>query len=152
MVNLTPWKRRKSRPAPSGRLADAFDRFFDEPFVPMFNPFSRSQWLPRVDVSDGRKHITVEAEIPGMDKKDIDLSIEGQYLHIKGQKKKENQENREGYYRVERSYGFFNRVVELPAPVDETSVDARYRRGVLKIKLKKTGENNGRSISIAGDN
>ncbi len=152
MVKLTPWKRRESRPARYNRLGDAFDRFFDEPFLTTFDPFNQSQWWPRVDVSEGRKHITVEAEIPGIEKKDIDLSIEGRYLHIKGEKSRNNEDKRDGYYRAERAYGFFRRTIELPAEVDENSIDARYRRGVLKIKLKKSGPTGGKTINIAGSN
>ena len=150
MVNLAPWKRKKSSPATNTRPANLFERFFDEPFLSAFDPFNRSEWWPRVDVREGRSSITVEAEIPGMDKEDIDLSIEDRYLHIKGKKSKENEESREGYYRVERSYGYFNRSVELPAPVDGTSVDAKYKRGVLKVKLKKIKENGTKRIRIAG--
>jgi len=150
MVNLAPWKRKKSSPATHTRSANLFERFFDEPFLPAFDPFNRSEWWPRVDVRQGRSSITVEAEIPGMDKEDIDLSIEDRHLHIKGKKSKENEESREGYYRVERSYGYFNRSVELPAPVDDTSVDAKYKRGVLKVKLKKLKENGTKRIRIAG--
>jgi len=150
MVNLAPWKRKKSSPATNTRPANLFERFFDEPFLSAFDPFNRSEWWPRVDVREGRSSITVEAEIPGMDKEDIDLSIEDRYLHIKGQKSKEDEESREGYYRVERSYGYFNRSVELPAPVDDTSVEAKYKRGVLKVKLKKLKENGTKRIRIAG--
>jgi len=149
MVNLAPWKRKKSSPAANTRPSNLFQRFFDEPFLPAFDPFNRSEWWPRVDVSEGRSTITVEAEIPGMDKDDIDLSIEDRYLHIKGRKSRENEESREGYYRVERSYGYFSRSIELPAAVDDRSVDAKYKRGVLKVKLKKQKENGTKRIRIA---
>ncbi|MFP4573563.1 MAG: Hsp20/alpha crystallin family protein [Desulfobacterales bacterium] len=149
MVNLVPWKRKKDQPASRRDLASSFDRFFDEPFLSAFYPFNRSQWWPRVDVSENKKTITVEAEIPGMDKKDIDLSIDnGRYLHIRGQKSRENKEDRKGYYRVERSHGYFNRTIELPAAVDESEVDAKYRRGVLKVKLKKRKSSDAQPIRI----
>ena len=149
MVNLAPWKRKKSSPAANTRPSNLFQRFFDEPFLPAFDPFNRSEWWPRVDVSEGRSSITVEAEIPGMDKDDIDLSIEDRYLHIKGRKSRENEESREGYYRVERSYGYFSRSIELPAAVDDRSVEAKYKRGVLQVKLKKQKENGTKRIRIA---
>lgn len=151
MVNLVPWKRKKTNPATNTRASNLFERFFDEPFLPAFDPFNHSKWRPRVDVREGRSSITVEAEIPGMDKEDIDLSIEDRYLHIKGKKSKEDEESREDYYRVERSYGFFNRTVELPAAVDDTSVDAKYKRGVLKVKLKKLKENGTKRIRITSE-
>jgi len=152
MVNLKPWKRKNNSADWRGEGANSLKRFFDEPFLPSFYPFDRSEWWPRVDVSEGRTSITVEAEIPGMDKKDIDLSVEeGRYLHIRGQKSQENKENKKGYYRVERSYGYFNRTLELPAEVDDTGIDAKYRRGVLKIKLKKRKDSARRSIKITSN-
>ena len=149
MVNLVPWKRKKNQPTSRSNLVNSFDRFFDEPFLSAFYPFNRNEWWPRVDVSEGKNTITVEAEIPGMDKNDIELSIEeGRYLHIKGQKSREKKENAEDYYRVERAYGYFNRTLELPAAVDESEVNAKYRRGVLKIKLKKRKNSGAQPVSI----
>jgi HSP20 family protein len=149
MVNLVPWKRKKDQPTSRNNPDSTFDRFFDEPFLSAFYPFNRSEWWPRVDVSEGRNTITVEAEIPGMEKKDIDLSIEeGRYLHIRGRKSRENKDTTKGYYRVERSYGYFNRTLELPAAVEESEVDAKYRRGVLKIKLKKRKDSGAQPIRI----
>ncbi|HMA86035.1 MAG TPA: Hsp20/alpha crystallin family protein [Desulfosalsimonadaceae bacterium] len=149
MVNLVPWKRKKNQPTSRSNLVNSFDRFFDEPFLSAFYPFNRDEWWPRVDVSEGKNTITVEAEIPGMDKNDIELSIEeGRYLHIKGQKSREKKENAEDYYRVERAYGYFNRTLELPAAVDESEVNAKYRRGVLKIKLKKLKNSGAQPIKI----
>jgi HSP20 family protein len=149
MANLAPWKRKKTASPLKQRRADLSGWLFDEPFFPSFDPFNRSEWWPRVDVSEGRANITVEAEIPGMAKEDIDLSIEDRYLHIRGQKSREKEENDEGYYRVERAYGYFNRTIELPAPVDEKSVEAKYKRGVLKIKMKKQKDKSTRRIAIA---
>jgi len=149
MVNLVPWKRKKNQPTSRSNLVNSFDRFFDEPFLSAFYPFNRDEWWPRVDVSEGKNTITVEAEIPGMDKNDIELSIEeGRYLHIKGQKSREKKENAEDYYRVERAYGYFNRTLELPATVDESEVNAKYRRGVLKIKRKKLKNSGAQPIKI----
>ncbi len=153
MASLIPWKRKKEDAAPRDDILNPFERFFDEPFLPSFYPFNRSEWWPRVDVSEGKTGITVEAEIPGMDKKDIDLTIEkGRFLHIRGKKIKENKENKKGYYRAERSYGYFNRSLELPAEVDESEVDAKYSRGVLKIKLKKRKDSGTKSIKITNRN
>jgi len=149
MVNLVPWKRKKNQPTSRSNLVNSFDRFFDEPFLSAFYPFNRNEWWPRVDVSEGKNTITVEAEIPGMDKNDMELSIEeSRYLHIKGQKSREKKENAEDYYRVERAYGYFSRTLELPAAVDESEVNAKYRRGVLKIKLKKRKNSGAQPVSI----
>ena len=82
----------------------------------------------------------VKAEIPGVDKDGIDISLDGRRLTIRGEKRQEKEESDEHYHRVESSFGFYRRTIELPANVDESKVDARYKNGVLKIKFKKTKE------------
>ena len=67
-----------------------------------------------------------------------DISIDGRRLNIRGEKKQEQTEKEETYFRVERSYGYFNRTIELPTEVDPDKVDASYKKGILKIKLRKT--------------
>lgn len=148
MVDLSSWKRKK--PIPQASPAGPVGRLFDLPFRSTFDPFNDGQWWPRVDVSENRYHITVEAEIPGMNKEDIDLSIEDQNLCIRGRKTREEEDERDGYYRVERAYGFFSRIISLPSPVDTRTIDARYKRGVLKIKLKKLGGTQEKRIRVGG--
>ena len=91
-----------------------------------------------MDVSEDKRHITVSAEIPGVDKDGIDLSLNGRILTICGEKKQKKEASDEHYHRVESSFGFYRRTIELPADVDGSDVDAKYKNGVLKIKLKKT--------------
>jgi HSP20 family protein len=104
--------------------------------------------MPKVDVSEGKKHVTVKAEIPGMDKNDIDVSLEDGFLRIQGEKKHESEESDENIYRRESSWGRFSRIIELPAEVEESDVEAKYKNGVLTIKLKKTKESQKRRIQI----
>ena len=77
------------------------------------------------------------AEIPGVDPKDIDVSVEDGTLSIKGEKKYEREENEKGQYRTERSYGAFERTIALPAEVDEGKAKAEFKKGVLKLTLPK---------------
>ena len=114
----------------SGRALEP--NFLSGPYL--FGDLNRN---PILDISEGRKDITVKAEIPGIDAGDLDISINGRLLSIKGEKKQEKRSEGESYYRVERSYGCFNRTIELPAEVDPKKVTATYRRGVLKITLQK---------------
>jgi len=95
-----------------------------------------------------RKDITIKAEIPGIEAKDFDVSIDGRLLTIKGEKKQEQKEKDETYYRVERLYGYFKRTIELPAEVDPNKVDASYKRGILKIRLRKSKESKTKRIKI----
>ena len=137
MFGILPRKRRKDNLATECRreLDNLYDRFFDPHFLPSSYLFGKGKWDPTLDISEGRKNITVKAEIPGIEAKDFDISIDGRLLTIKGEKKQEQKEEEETYYRVERSYGYFNRTIQLPEEVNPENVDATYKRGILKIKL-----------------
>lgn len=90
----------------------------------------------------------MKAELPGVETEDIDVSLDGRMLTIKGEKKHEKEEKKENYHRVERSYGYFNRSIELPAEVDASKVDASFKKGVLKIELNKTKATETKKIQI----
>jgi len=149
MKNLIPWKKRNREMAGLRKdFDDVMDRFFSDPAFSIPKLFSEKSWYPNVDVSEGKKNIIVKAEIPGVDKEGIDISLDGRLLTIHGEKKHEKEESDEHYHRVESSFGFFKRTIELPAEVDESNVDAKYKNGVLKIKLKKAKEAETRTIKI----
>ena len=150
MFGMLPWKRKKENYANDLRRGfdDLYDRFFEPNFLPSHYLFGEGKWDPTIDISEGRKHITVKAEIPGIEAKDFDISIDGRRLTIKGEKKQEQKEEDETYYRVERSYGYFNRTIQLPAEVNAAEVDATYKRGILKIKLRKSKAGEAKKIKI----
>jgi len=150
MFDILPWKRKKDTHADELRreIDNLYDRFFEPNFLPASYIFGKGKWDPTIDISEGRKDITVKAEIPGIEAKDFDISIDGRLLTIKGEKKQEQKEEEETYYRVERSYGYFNRTIQLPAAVIPDTVDATYKRGILKIKLRKSKEHESKRIKI----
>ena len=132
------------------RLRSEMDRLWDEYFGAgrrAFRPMEEA-WLPAVDVSETGDKITVKAEIPGMEAKDIDISMVGDTLVIKGEKKAEKEGKDENYHMVERSYGSFSRSMKLPATVDPDKVDASYKNGVLTIVLPKKEEVKPKPIEI----
>ena len=86
---------------------------------------------------ESEKEITVSAELPGMDSKDIDISYTGGMLTISGEKRQEKEDKGKTYYRTERSYGYFTRSVQLPCEVDLDKVDAKFKNGVLQVSLPK---------------
>jgi HSP20 family protein len=149
MFDVLPWKRNKDKHAKElGRELDSmYDRFFEPDFLPS-TLFGKGKWGPKLDVSEGRKDIIVKAEIPGIEAKDLDISINGRRLNIRGEKKQEQTEEEETYYRIERSYGYFNRTIELPAEADPDKVDASYKKGILKIKLRKTKSSETKRINV----
>ena len=103
-------------------------------------PFSRKAeagFQPKVNISESDKEITVSAELPGMDDKDINVSLRKNELTIKGEKKEEKEEEKEHYYHMERTYGSFQRTIPLPYEVEDDKVEANFKNGVLTITLPK---------------
>ena len=113
-----------------------------ENFLKVFalEPFGKrtgAAFEPKVNVSESEKEIVVSAELPGMDDKDIDVSLSKNELTIQGEKKEEKEES---YYRMERPYGSFKRTLPLPCEVEADKVEAQFKNGVLTITLPKTPE------------
>jgi len=107
-------------------------------------------FVPQVDVVDTDKEIRVSAELPGLDEKDIEVSLTREALTIKGEKREEKEEKGKDYYRSERSYGSFTRIIPLPVEIDAEKVAASFKKGVLTVKLPKTKQaiNETRKVSI----
>ncbi len=95
------------------------------------------EWTPAVDVAETPEKVTVKAELPGIEPKNIDISMVGDVLTIKGEKKSEREEKKENYHLVERSYGSFSRALRLPAAVDADKIEAKYDKGVLTVTCPK---------------
>lgn len=112
---------------------------------------SRGEWAPSLDVSETKDNIAVKAEVPGMDAKDIDISLANDVLTVKGEKKQQKEEKDENYHRVERSYGAFSRSIRLPREVQSDKIKANYKNGVLKITLPKSEEAKKKEIKIKVD-
>ncbi len=140
MFDVLPWKRNRKNYKNKMRreIDNIYDQFFDSDLLPSTFLFGKGKWTPNLDISEGKKDITVKVEVPGIETKDFDIFLDGRILTIKGHKNDKQEEKEETYYRVERSYGYFSRTIELPAEVDPNNVDASYKRGILKIKLRKT--------------
>jgi len=94
-------------------------------------------FCPQVDVTETKKEIKICVEIPGVEAKDVDVSVEDGMLTIKGEKKYGREEDEKGTYRMERSYGAFERSISLPSEVDESKAKAEFKNGVLHLSLPK---------------
>ena len=97
---------------------------------------------------DTKGDFVVKAELPGIDPKDIDISLSEGVLTIRGEKRQEKEEKDEGYHLVERSYGSFTRSIRLPREVQNEKINASYKNGVLKITLPKSEEAKKKEIKI----
>jgi HSP20 family protein len=127
---------------------DFFDRFFEDFTLP--GVFSEETgFTPAFDVSETEDTLMVKAELPGMEEKDIDISLSDGILTIKGEKKQEKESDGGHYHRVERRYGAFSRTMRLPTEVDTEKVNATYKDGVLSVTMPKTEKAKPRKIEIA---
>jgi HSP20 family protein len=103
-----------------------------------FGDFSPSVFQPRIDVVDDGEALRITAELPGMDRDDVELLVEEDTLVLRGEKHLESKSEEEGCYRLERAFGSFQRVIPLPDGVDVDDAEARFDKGVLTIRLPKT--------------
>lgn len=131
---------------PFNLFRDQFNHLFDDFFFGReLAPFRAAEpWFgtfqPHIDVKESDKEITVSAELPGMDEKDIEVLLSSDSLTIKGEKKEEKEEKEKSYYRMERRYGSFQRVIPLPVEIDTKKVDASFKKGILNVRLPKTAQ------------
>ena len=142
---LTPWRPFRELSTLRDDMDKLWDRFFGE--WPTREPVRR-EWAPSLDMSETKNNIVVKAEVPGLEPNDIDISITGGVLTIKGEKKQEKEEKDENYHRIERSYGTFTRSVRVPQEVQSDKIEATYKDGVLKITLPKSEEAKKKGIKI----
>ena len=121
MQALRPWTGMTSFKQEMDRM---FERFLEPVWAEM--P-ALGEWEPKIDVTESKDAVVVKAEIPGVEQKDISVSLEAGVLTIKGEKQQEKEEKDKRYHRVERSYGAFCRAMRLPAAVDGSKTTATFR-------------------------
>ncbi|MFQ6091083.1 MAG: Hsp20/alpha crystallin family protein [bacterium] len=131
-------------------IRDEMDRFFDEFMgrVPARGEMGEGVWSPDVDIRESENEIIVESEVPGMDQKDIKVSIKDNVLTLMGEKKQQREAKEANYHRVERTYGSFVRSFTLPTTVLPDKASASYKSGVLKITLPKSEEVKPKEIAV----
>lgn len=125
------------------------DRLWDQ--VGGETPFARTfgeVWSPLVDISETKDSLVVKADLPGLEAKDVKVSISGEVLTIKGEKKTEEEEKDEHYHCVERYSGSFQRVFRLPSGVEGDKIAATFDKGVLKVTLPKVEEAKKKEIEV----
>lgn len=127
-------------------LSGRFNRLFDLPREEASD--SLGAWSPAVDIYDRGNDVVIHAEIPGMNKEDIDVRVENNVLTIRGQKERKGEVKEEGYFRTERTYGSFSRSFSLPTTVDVTKISAEYKDGVLTLNVPKAEEAKARQIDV----
>ena len=145
-MDLVPWRPFSEEISSLRREMDnLWNRFFGE------TPLARrltEDWWPSVDLSETKDSFIIKAELPGLDAKDVEVSISGNVLTLKGEKKKEEEEKDEHHYRAERYYGSFHRTFQLPTNVKAEKIEATFEKGVLKVMLPKVEEAKKKPIEV----
>jgi HSP20 family protein len=135
--------------APIAALRREMDRLF-ETFAPRmdFGAWGEGRFLPDSDYAETDKEIVVTAELPGVDLKDVEVSLQNNLLTIRGEKRSQRDEKKEHYQFAERAYGSFERTITVPEGIDASKVDAKFDKGVLKVTLPKPAELQGKRQRI----
>lgn len=129
-------------------IQDEMNRLFEDFFRRPAQSGEMGTWTPVMDVSETNDKITVKMDLPGVTKEDVNISIIGDTLQVKGEKKQEKEVKEENYHRIERTYGSFFRSVELPSRVVAEKITAKFKDGVLTIELPKADEVKPHAIEI----
>lgn len=128
-------------------MRDDMDRLFDV-FFGVQPQDMEDLWRPAIDIEENNGNLMVRAEIPGMKKEDIKVSVKEDMLTISGERKRENETKDKTFHRIERSYGQFRRMIRLPATVDADKVKATYKDGVLNVTLPKPESMKPKNIDV----
>jgi len=106
------------------------------------------RWTPAMDLMEAEDHLVLKADLPGLSEEDVQIEVRDNVLTVSGERKAEQEEKRDGYYRVERSFGRFARSLTLPEGIDADAIEASFDKGVLEVRIPKPAERQPRRISI----
>lgn len=145
-MDLVRWRPFRDLATMQEEMNRLFDRMFDR--FPERKEIGEGIWAPCVDISETKDDLVITAEIPGMNKKDIKISLNDNILTLRGKREQEKKTDEENYHRIERSYGAFHRSFTLPTTVKQDQVKATYKDGILQINLPKAEEAKPKEIGI----
>jgi HSP20 family protein len=146
---VTRWSPNRTQyPVNRDPFTRLIDNFFGENMLPSEDVSNRA-WMPAVNIRETDSAFFVEAELPGLTRDDIEITLENNLLKLSGERRFEKDGNDESYHRVERSYGSFLRTFSLPSQVSSDDVKASFKDGVLVIEVPKAAEARPRKIDLA---
>jgi HSP20 family protein len=157
MMELMPW-RRKSEPRevsiPTRRgdpdMERLLDRLFSDPWLfGNGDIFDAGYWNPPVDITETEKEVLIRSEIPGVDPKNLSITVSGDILVLSGEKSEATERKDENHYRSERRFGTFQRNIQLPATVNPDKVKAEYQNGVLTVRLERKAGGAAKRIPVS---
>ncbi|HET9152695.1 MAG TPA: Hsp20/alpha crystallin family protein [Solirubrobacterales bacterium] len=149
---LVRWDPARELDALQGDMNRLFDTFFGRREGAAGGAYSSRRWIPPMDLVETEDQLVLRADLPGVDEKDIDIEVKDGVLTVSGERRSEHETQREGFHRVERSFGRFSRALELPKGVDPQNVSAHFDKGVLEVRMPKPAERKPTRIEInSGD-
>jgi HSP20 family protein len=126
-----------------------FNTFFDTPTAGQASGSLPRRWIPAMDLVETEGEFVLKADLPGLTENDVNVELEDNVLSISGEREAEQQERKDGYFGLERSYGSFRRSLTLPEGVDAGAVTARFDHGVLEVRIPKPEERKPRKVAIS---
>ena len=144
---LVRWEPARELSSLQSEMNRLFNTFFDTP-TSGGNGGGARRWVPSMDLVETDDHFVLRADLPGLSEGDVAIELEDNVLTVSGERKAEHEEKKEGFYRVERSYGQFRRSLTLPDGVDADAIAARFDRGVLEVRIPKPEERKPRKVAI----
>jgi HSP20 family protein len=145
---LVRWDPARELDAFQSDMNRLFDSFFGHREGAGANGYGSRRWIPPMDLVETEDNLVLRADLPGVDRDDIDIEVKDGVLTVSGERKAQHEEKREGFHRVERSFGRFSRSLELPKGVEADNIDARFERGVLEVRMPKPAERKPKRIEI----
>jgi HSP20 family protein len=130
-------------------LQSEVNRLFDSFFGGPGKGTAARRWVPAMDLMETEDHLVLKADLPGLDRDDVSIEIKDGVLTVSGERKTENEERGDGYYRVERAFGGFSRSLTLPRGIDADRVSAEFDKGVLEVRIPKPEEQKAHRVEIA---
>ena len=144
---LMPWEPLSELGTIQTEMNRLFNTFFDTPATGG-NGGAVRRWIPSMDLVETEEHFVLRADLPGLSEEDVSIELEDNVLTVSGERKAEHEDKKEGFYRVERSFGQFRRSLTLPDGVDADAIGATFDKGVLEVRIPKPEERKPRRVAI----
>ena len=144
---LVRWEPARELSSLQSEMNRLFNTFFDTP-TGAGNGGAVRRWIPSMDLVETDAHFVLRADLPGLSEEDVAIELEDNVLTVSGERKAEHEEKKEGFYRVERSFGQFRRSLTLPEGVNADAITATFDKGVLEVRIPKPEERKPRKVAI----
>jgi HSP20 family protein len=144
---LVRWEPARELSSLQSEMNRLFNTFFDTPTTGG-NGGGVRRWVPSMDLVETPEHFVLRADLPGLTEADVSIELEDNVLTVSGERKAEHEEKKEGFYRMERSFGQFRRSLTLPEGVDADKIAATFDKGVLEVRIPKPEERKPRRVAI----